>query len=92
LGAPDAGLTVDSNGYVGIAGLTGVAFSAHASTGASVDLAVASNLTLAPAPTATVALVGGKTGGEAPQLLVCLWDGVANESSGLLAQCSLGSM
>ena len=92
VGAPEAGVTVDSNGYVGVAASSGVAFSAHGSTGATVDLAVASNLTLAPAPTATVALVGGKTGGAAPQLLVCLWDGVANESSGLLAPCSLGSM
>ena len=88
----DSGTAPDSNGYVGVPALQTLSFSAHASTGATGDLAVASALTLMPAPTATVALVGGKTGGAAPQLLVCLWDGVANESSGLLAACSVGSM
>jgi hypothetical protein len=88
----DSGTAPDSNGYVGVPALQTFSFSAHASTGATGDLAVASALTLMPAPTVTVALVGGKTGGAAPQLLVCLWDGVANESSGLLSSCSVGSM
>jgi hypothetical protein len=90
--AGDAGTTPDSNGYVGVPTVSGVSFSAHASTGDGGDLAVAPNVTLVPAPTATVALVGGKTGGAAPQLLVCTWDGVANESSGLESSCVVASM
>ena len=91
--AEDAGVTPDSNGYVGVvSAVTGtVTFSAHLSTGATGDLAVAPGLMLM-SPAATVALVGGKTGGAGPQLLVCTWDGVVNESSGLMESCSLGGM
>lgn len=94
MAAPEAGVTPDSNGYVGVASAaTGtVTFSAQVSTGATGDLAVAPGLTLSPAPTATVALVGGKTGGGGAQLLVCTWDGVQNESSGLVESCTLGGM
>jgi hypothetical protein len=95
--AADAGVIPDSNGYVSLAA-TGLAttgsatFSAHAPTGDAGDLAVAPAVTLSPAPLSTVALVGGKTGGARPQLLVCTWDGVVNESSGLMESCSLGGM
>ncbi len=93
--APDAGVTgaaPDANGYVGVATTSSVTFSAHLSSGATADLAVASAVNLSPAPTATVALVGGKSGGGKPQLVVCTWDGVQNESSGLLESCSVGGM
>jgi hypothetical protein len=94
MGAGDSGVAPDSNGYVGVpSAATGtVTFSAHVSTGATGDLAVAPGLTLSPAPTATVALVGGKTGGGGVQLLVCTWDGVQDESSGLVESCSVGGM
>jgi hypothetical protein len=93
MAAADAGVaTPDSNGYVSLAATGSVAFSAHAATGDAGDLAVASAVNLSPAPLSTIALVGGKTGGAGPQLLVCTWDGVQNESSGLLESCSLGGM
>jgi len=40
----------------------------------------------------TVVLVGGKTGGGPPRLLLCTGDGVQNESTGLLSACEIVSM
>jgi hypothetical protein len=90
--AAEAGATPDANGYVGVATTGSVTLSAHLAMGATSDLAVASAVNLSPTPTATVARVGGKTGGAKPQLVVCTWDGVVNESSGLLESCSVGGM
>lgn len=61
----------------------------YASEGDAGDLAVVS-VTLTPASLATVALLGGKTGGSPPQLLVCTWDGVVNESSGCCPPAASG--
>jgi hypothetical protein len=88
----DGGMAPDPNGYVVFSSIGSVTLSAHASAGGASDLAVAPNQSLGPGTVATVALVGGKTGGPPPQLVVCTWDGVVNESSGLLSSCVVGSL
>jgi hypothetical protein len=83
----DAGTAPDSNGYVGILPPGGIPLSAHASTGATGDAAVAPNQSFAAGAVVTVALVGGKTGGAKAQLVVCIADGVVNQSAGLYSGC-----
>ena len=65
--------------------------SAHPAGRVRADTATASNQALAGS-VVTVALVGGKTGGPAPHLLVCTGDGTQNESTGLYSACSVVSM
>jgi hypothetical protein len=84
--------TLDANGYASIAATgAGATLSAHAQ-GASTDLATASGLTPMPGDVDTIVLVGGKTGGAAPSLVVCTGDGVQNQSSGLISSCAFASM
>jgi hypothetical protein len=94
---PDAG-ALDPNGYASIPATgTSVTLSAHAAPAsgdaqAAVDLATASALTPMPGDVDTIALVGGKTGGGGPRLLVCTGDGVQNQSTGLVSSCTPASM
>ena len=88
----DAGALPDPSGYVGVFPPSSVAFSAHPSTGAATDTAVAPNQTFAAGAVITIALVGGKTGGARAQLLVCTGDGVVNQSDGLYSACTVASM
>jgi hypothetical protein len=85
--AGDAGAKPDANGYVAVMPPSGAALSAHASSGATGDAAVAPNQTFAAGAVVTVALVGGKTGAAKPQLVVCSWDGVVDPSAGLYSGC-----
>jgi hypothetical protein len=83
----DAG-TVDTNGYMGLGALSAQVFSVHTSTGGTSDTATASSVNLAAGGIATVALVNGKTGGAASQLLLCK----DNEAmSGLTTDCNIVS-
>ena len=90
--AGDGGALPDPGGYVGVFPPSSIALSAHASTGAMGDTAVAPNQSFAAGAVITVALVGGKTGGARAQLLVCTGDGVVNESDGLYSGCVVASM
>jgi hypothetical protein len=81
----DAG-TVDANGYVEVAPVSGVKLSVHTSAGGTSDTATASNQILASGVVTTMALVGGKNGGPSPQLLVCADNGTP---SGGFTPCSI---
>jgi hypothetical protein len=81
----DAGL-LDGNGYLGCGPLTSVVLSAHASTGATSDLAVAYGVETQFGTATTIALVGGKTGDAAnPTQLVQCADG---DVAGWLSACA----
>jgi hypothetical protein len=83
----DAG-TVDPNGYLSTAPLSAAQLSVHTSSGGTSDTATASNVTVASGGIATLALVNGKNGGAAPQVLLCQDD---PNSTTLLSQCSIVS-
>lgn len=83
---------LDPNGYASIpAESSSITFSAHVA-GVATDLVTTAPLTPMPGNVDTMALVGGKTGGRAPVLLMCTEDGVQNQSSGLVASCATVSM
>jgi hypothetical protein len=86
----DAG-AIDADGYLSLFPPLTVEVSAHPAITITSDLATASNQSLGGS-VATIALVGGKTGGPPPHLLVCTEDGTQNESSGLYAACSIVAM
>ncbi len=68
----DAG-TVDTNGYLAYSPLTGAVLSAHVSTGATSDTAVADGVALGLSTATTIVLVGARSGdaGMSAQLLQC---------------------
>ncbi len=89
--ATDGGAAADDAGYVEVTASGPVTLSAHSPTGTT-DLAVAPAQSLTASTAVTVALVGGKTGGPRPQLVVCAGDGVVGQSTGLYSACSVASM
>jgi hypothetical protein len=85
--APSDG-TVDANGYLFILPLASQTVSARASSGATVDVAVASRFDIGLGSIATFVVIGGKTGdsGNPPALLLC----IDNQPTGsLLSDCSV---
>jgi hypothetical protein len=81
----DAG-SVDTNGFLSLAALSGATLSVHTSAGGTSDTATASNVSVAASTIATLALVNGKNGGPAPQFLLCQDNA---PTPGLLGQCSI---
>jgi hypothetical protein len=86
--AADAG-TLDTNDYLAVAPLSAARFSVHTTVGGSSDTATASNVTVAAGGIVTMALVNGKTGGAASQLLLCTDN--AGPTAGVLGACSIVS-
>ncbi len=86
--AADAG-TLDTNDYLTVGALATASFSVHTSAGGTTDTATASNVTVAAGGVVTMALVNGKNGGPAPQLLLCTDN--AGPSASLLGACSIVS-
>ncbi len=80
-----AGGSIDPNGYVTMAPLSGVEFSAHAPDG-TVDVASAAHVSAASGAVVTLALVHGENGGLPPQILACT-DNATPE--GALTPCTI---
>ncbi|MGH7434923.1 MAG: hypothetical protein ACRENE_04550, partial [Polyangiaceae bacterium] len=86
--AADAG-TLDTNDYLTVAPPSAAKFSVHTSVGGTSDTATASSVTVAAGGIVTMALVNGKTGGAATQLLLCTDN--TGPTTGVLGACSIVS-
>jgi hypothetical protein len=65
------GQMVDPNGYAPLMPLSGVELSVQPISTYGSDVATASNVSLAAGAVATLVIVGGKTGGPPPQIMMC---------------------
>jgi hypothetical protein len=84
----DAGAAPDTNGYVsGAPFATATEFSAHTTTGGTMDTATASAQMVAAGTSATLVLINGKTGGTKASFLVCQGDGTI-PASGTTSNCT----
>jgi hypothetical protein len=82
------GAMVDMNGYAAMAPLSGVELSEDPLSGGLNEAATASNVSLPGGSVATIAIVGGKTGGPPPNIMIC--DDVA-AARGAASPCTVYS-
>jgi hypothetical protein len=65
------GQMFDSNGYAQLMPLSGVELNVQPLNTSGRDVATASNVSLGKGAVETLVIIGGKTGGAAPQIMMC---------------------